>query len=103
MIMRIARFIRRGTDNSEDNVVIMSLMPAGKNLIKQDIIYEIREVLGQFVIVPVGKTHMDRKKWGQDLQLVMDTDLPLLTKDEMDSYRSLIINARDYAGKQTNE
>ena len=84
MNKRLARFIRRGTDNSEDNAVVMALTPDGQSCIEQDTIYEIRECLGQLTIVPVGKTHMDRKHWGHEIQIVAAEYEPLLTKDEMD-------------------
>lgn len=81
----LTRFVKRGADGEEDNAAIMILTKEGQKLFKQDMIYEMVEVLGELVVREVGKTHMDRKKWGQAIQTVMMNEKPLYTQEEFES------------------
>ena len=78
----IARFIKRGRTGQRDNAAVMMLTREGADALEEDTVYEIVETLGEMVIRPIGKTQMDPKFWGHELQDVMTNHKPLITQDE---------------------
>lgn len=82
----IGRFIKRGRGEEMDNGAILILAPDGVKILKQDMVYEIVDIMGEMLIREVGETHMDAKCWNSQIQDVMMQYMPVLTKMEAEDY-----------------
>jgi hypothetical protein len=79
----IARFIKRGRTGDCDNGAVMVLQPDGIDALEEDMVYEIVDVLGEWIIRPIGKTHMNPAIWAKEIQDVMAGGYaPVMTEDE---------------------
>ena len=81
--MILGRFIKRGRDGEKDNAAILILAENGVQTFKEDTVYQIEEWCGEMIIRPIGKSQMDPKHWGHEIQDVMMNHKPLITKEEM--------------------
>ena len=83
MFKPIARFIKRGRAGEHDNGAVIVLQPDGIDALEEDMVYEIVDILGEWVVRPIGKTHMDPAIWNKEIQDVMAGGYaPVMTEDE---------------------
>lgn len=88
----VARFTTRHVDGKpgETDLFLGVMMKACSKVLKPDTIYEIRDVLGELMIVPVGPV-AHPKTWNCDVSTILDGRIGevISTKDE---YRRMLEN-----------
>ena len=82
----VARFTTRHVDGKpgETDLFLGVMMKACSKVLKPDTVYEIRDVLGELMIVPVGPI-ANPKVWNYDVSTILDchTEEMICTKDEV--------------------
>lgn len=76
---RIARFVVRDSDDKNDGLFIGALFKE-HNTFKKGKVYEIQEILGEFIIKEVGDSAITTKRkdspfdisWGSDISTILD-------------------------------
>jgi hypothetical protein len=81
----IARLLVRG-GGRKDGIIIGVAMKGSRNVLKPATIYELREVLGEIVLVEAGPAYCDDKPrspgYGVDLSRLVEEQHFYLTKEE---------------------